>query len=120
METLRRLVLQLSARALSRRWVGPPTRPNRLCFTLDRLYPEILHETIAATQIAAPSARVTTRNHLTDSGVVVNCYAGHWGEAFPQYGPGGKHNGPIVLADWQRAIVDPHQQQFIRGLIHSD
>jgi hypothetical protein len=101
-------------------WVGPSKRPNRLCFTLDKLYPEILRETIAATQTAAPNAQVTTRNHLTDSGIVVNCYASHWGEAFPQYEPGRKHSRPIVLADWQRAIVDAHPEQFLRGLIHSD
>ena len=28
--------------------------------------------------------------------------------------------GPIVLADWQRAIVDRQPQAFLRGLIHSD
>jgi hypothetical protein len=25
-----------------------------------------------------------------------------------------------MLADWQRAIVDAHPEQFLRGLIHSD
>ena len=29
-------------------------------------------------------------------------------------------NRRIVLADWQRAIVDAHPEQFVRGLIHSD
>jgi hypothetical protein len=64
-------------------WVGPPTRPNRLCFTLDRAYPEIIDETIAATQLAALFHRVTTRLHRRDRGLVINCYAPHWGEAFP-------------------------------------
>jgi hypothetical protein len=39
---------------------------------------------------------------------------------FPQYGPGRKHERPIVLAEWQQAIVVRHTEQFLRGLIHSD
>jgi hypothetical protein len=35
-------------------------------------------------------------------------------------GPGRKHKRPIVLAPWQRDIVERHTWQFIRGLIHSD
>jgi hypothetical protein len=27
---------------------------------------------------------------------------------------------PIVLADWQHAVVDRHPERFLRGLIHSD
>ena len=43
-----------------------------------------------------------------------------WPEAFPQHGPGRKHERPIVLEDWQQAIVDEHPWAFLRGLIHSD
>jgi hypothetical protein len=43
-----------------------------------------------------------------------------WLDAFPQHGPGRKHERPIVLESWQREIVDRHPQQFLRGLIHSD
>ena len=46
--------------------------------------------------------------------------APHWGDAFPQYGRGRKHARVIALADWQRAVVDRHPQQFLRGLVHSD
>jgi hypothetical protein len=101
-------------------WVGPARRPNRLCFTLHTAYPEIIEETIAATQLAAPHDRVTMRRRRTDDGVVVNCYTDHWDQAFPQYGAGRKHSRPIVLAEWQRAIVDRHPKPFLRGLIHSD
>ncbi|CAM5334623.1 MULTISPECIES: helix-turn-helix domain-containing protein [Streptomyces] len=44
----------------------------------------------------------------------------HWPCLFPQHGPGKKHERPIVLEAWQRAIVDAHPWEFIRGLIHSD
>ena len=44
----------------------------------------------------------------------------HWACMFPQHGPGRKHERPIVLADWQRRIVDRFPAPFVRGLIHSD
>ncbi|WP_231394738.1 hypothetical protein [Micromonospora sp. CNB394] len=44
----------------------------------------------------------------------------HWPCLFPQHGPGKKHKRPIVLADWQRAIVEAHPGDFLRGLFHSD
>ena len=43
-----------------------------------------------------------------------------WPEIFPQHGSGKKHMRPITLAGWQRALVDEHTREFIRGLIHSD
>jgi hypothetical protein len=43
-----------------------------------------------------------------------------WLDAFPQHGPGRKHERPIVLAQWQREIVGRHRGDFVRGLIHSD
>ena len=43
-----------------------------------------------------------------------------WPWILPQHGPGRKHNRPIILAPWQREIVDAHPRPFLRGLIHSD
>jgi hypothetical protein len=43
-----------------------------------------------------------------------------WPEAFPQHGPGRKHERRIELADWQREIVDRFPYEFVRGLLHSD
>ena len=39
---------------------------------------------------------------------------------FPQHGPGRKHERPIVLDTWQRAIVESDPGPFLRGLFHSD
>ncbi|ARQ71324.1 hypothetical protein [Streptomyces marincola] len=50
----------------------------------------------------------------------VKSYSGHWPCLFPQHGPGRKHERPIVLAPWQREIVDEHGWAFVRGLVHSD
>jgi len=44
----------------------------------------------------------------------------HWPCLLPQHGLGKKHERPIVLADWQRTIVEEHPWSLIRGLIHSD
>ena len=44
----------------------------------------------------------------------------HWPCLFPQHGPGRKHERPIVLEPWQRAIVDDHPGDLLRGLFHSD
>lgn len=43
-----------------------------------------------------------------------------WQDVFPHGGPGKKHERRIVLAPWQRSIVDRHPEELIRGLLHSD
>lgn len=52
--------------------------------------------------------------------LAVSCAWKHWPCLFPQHGPGRKHERPIVLQDWQRAIVEKHPGRFLRGLFHSD
>lgn len=52
--------------------------------------------------------------------VYVTCYWTHWPCLFPQHGPGRKHDRPIVLADWQRELVEQYPGRFRRGLFHSD
>lgn len=44
----------------------------------------------------------------------------HWPCLFPQHGAGRKHERDLVMADWQRAIVEEHPAPFLRGLFHSD
>lgn len=50
----------------------------------------------------------------------VSAYSEHWPCLFPQHGVGAKHKRSIVLADWQREIVDRVPAPLLRGLIHSD
>ncbi|MYV52541.1 helix-turn-helix domain-containing protein [Streptomyces sp. SID3212] len=65
-----------------------------------------------------PGARVYS---LRKEGcVMVTSYDRHWPRLFPQHGPGKKHERPIALVPWQRAVVDAHPWEFVRGLIHSD
>jgi hypothetical protein len=51
--------------------------------------------------------------------VVASC-AREWRDLFPQHGPGRKHLRPIILAPWQREVVESHPFNFLRGLIESD
>jgi hypothetical protein len=75
---------------------------------------------MAITLSLREEVNVRVRPRRTDHGVIVEAAYKHWPLVFPQHGPGRKHNRPIVLADWQRAIVDRRPQPFLRGLIHSD
>jgi hypothetical protein len=52
--------------------------------------------------------------------VIVTVSWKHWPCLIPQLGPGRKHERPIILEDWQRAIVESHPASFLRGLFHSD
>ncbi len=40
--------------------------------------------------------------------------------AFPQHGPGRKHNRKIELTDWQRVLTRRYPEALVRGLIQSD
>ncbi|MET3960331.1 hypothetical protein ABIE44_000265 [Marmoricola sp. OAE513] len=44
----------------------------------------------------------------------------HWPCLFPQHGPGRKHERTLTMTSWQRAIVEEHPADFLRGLFHSD
>jgi hypothetical protein len=88
--------------------------------TVDSRYREIVEEVVTACHLAARGSAVKVRPHKQDACLIVYSYAPHWIDAFPQAGPGRKHERSIGLADWQRDVVDRHPRQFVRGLIHSD
>ena len=95
-------------------------RAERLVITLDGMYPDIIDEAFAAVQLAVPHQRVSVLRVKGSRALVVQSYGQSWHRVFPQAGPGRKHERRIVLADWQREIVDLHPKPFLRGLIHSD
>ncbi len=93
----------------------------RLRVYLDRAYPQIVGECVAAISFLAPANEVYRRQVETSAHMdIPSAYSRHWPCLFPQHGPGMKHHRPIVLEDWQRAIVDEYPWRFLRGLIHSD
>jgi len=87
----------------------------RLSISLDRAYPRIVHEAVAAISIVMPASKVglirSNRDHLDQP----TAYSRHWPCLFPQHGPGLKHDRPIKLTDWQRAMVDQFPWRFLRG-----
>ena len=95
-------------------------RPRHLRLCLDALYPQLIAEAQKSLEQTFPPARA---------------YRYVWGEArreivqichpalltaFPQHGPGRKHERPIKLVDWQVDLTRANPAALIRGLIHSD
>jgi hypothetical protein len=95
-------------------------RSWQLVVSLDAAYEEIVEECHAAMLLTMPWRIPRLRTHATERCVRVASMAKAWPELFPQHGPGRKHERPIVLAPWQRDIVQRETWQFVRGLIHSD
>lgn len=95
-------------------------RPRKqLLIALDAGYPEVIDECWTAMTLTMPGCRVA-RYKMAGECVRVAGASTRWLEAFPQHGPGRKHERPIILEPWQREIVDAFPREFLRGLIHSD
>jgi hypothetical protein len=95
-------------------------RSWQLIVSLDAAYGQIVRDCRAAMILTLPSRVPHLRAHPSDRCVRVASMAKVWRELLPQHGPGRKHERPIVLAPWQRDIVERHPWPFVRGLIHSD
>jgi hypothetical protein len=95
-------------------------RSWQLVVSLDRNHRQVVEECRDAMVLTLPSRTPRLRVHPTDRCVRVASMSKAWRDLIPQHGPGRKHERPIVLARWQREIVDRHTWQFVRGLIHSD
>jgi hypothetical protein len=83
-------------------------------------YPGITGEVVRSVDTIRGSRAGIVRSRATSRMITVQSYWNHWPCVFPQHGPGRKHERPIVLAGWQRELVDRHPWPLIRGLIHSD
>jgi hypothetical protein len=95
-------------------------RSYQLRIVLDGIYAGIIEDCEAAIRSTLAPRAVYKRPARNSRAVIVEASSKLWPEIFPQHAPGRKHDRPIVLADWQRAIVDEHPERFLRGLIHSD
>jgi hypothetical protein len=85
---------------------------------LDAAYPGIVAEASVSITTTMPGTRI---HHVFRPGmIVVQSWSPDWLAAFPQHGPGKKHERRIELVDWQREITRAHPRELIRGLIHSD
>jgi hypothetical protein len=95
-----------------------PKNVYQLRVTCDLRYPEIIDEIASHMVIVRGVERVGFARR--EGCVDVNAYWKHWTCAFPQHGPGRKHERRIRLDPWQEAIVAAHPKPLVRGLIHSD
>jgi len=85
----------------------------------DAAYPGLVEDCWAAIVLTTFGAHVHSYRVPGQRCVRVACGWKRWSEVFPQHGPGRKHERSIVLADWQREIVDAEPWAFLRGLLHS-
>jgi hypothetical protein len=84
----------------------------------DARLPGIVDDVEAAILVLRPAGKVF---RVSAPGVVVvQAHWQHWICLFPQHGPGRKHERPVVLEGWQRALVEQQPAAFLRGLFHSD
>jgi hypothetical protein len=95
-------------------------RTVKLIITCDQRYRAIVEATRASMLATGLPRKVHVYSASKGACVRVVGSSKRWPEAFPQHGPGRKHERPIVLAGWQREIVDRFPREFLRGLLHSD
>ncbi|WP_245155880.1 transcriptional regulator [Nocardioides sp. 503] len=101
---------------------GHLSRGRRGIFNLhvfnDKRYEENNARILSLMAQVKPGGRPHVR-HVTGCLILTVSWK-HWPCLFPQHGPGLKHSRPIILEDWQRAVVEDHPAAFLRGLFHSD
>jgi hypothetical protein len=95
-------------------------RSFQLVVVCDAAYPMIIEDCSTAMMLTLLPRAVHCNPHAVHRCVRVVASSKRWPEAFPQHGPGRKHDRKIELAGWQREIVDRHPREFLRGLLHSD
>src|SRR3954451_15673597 len=109
LEAPRPLVVRVPARFyLGDGWVSSK---GQLVIVCDTLYPEIIEECSGAIVLTSLRRHVGIHPHREFRCVRVTCSWQGWFAAFPQHGPGRKHDRPIVLEPWQQAIVEAHPWQ---------
>ena len=91
---------------------------SRLILYLDESYRRIIEGAVQAIHDVFPGIPVCENQRPGCIAVAASHPA--WPHAFPQDGPGRKHDRPIELTDWQRDLCSKNPRSLIRGLIHSD
>lgn len=96
---------------------APRTTTLRMFF--DAAYPGLIADAVRDLKSIRPSARVHVFRRVPTQCVVVSSQWARWPDLFPQHGPGRKHERPITLSDWQRALTARHPKPLVRGLLNS-
>ena len=101
-------------------YISKSKRSFVLRVTLDSRYPSVVTE-VADAMLAVWPERMVSYIHRPGGGCVdVMMRSSHWPCAFPQHGPGRKHERPITLHSWQAHVVHTYPKPFLRALIHTD
>ena len=95
-------------------------RTFRLVITCDAAYPTLVDACRTSIEATGLPRRVREQPDGIRRCVRVVADSKRWPEAFPQHGPGRKHDRKIELVPWHREIVNRFPQEFLRGLLHSD
>ena len=95
------------------------SRSHTLDLACDAGYPAIISEAERAIRVVFGER---SRRWLPGDAECVHVRVTHRAlvSAFPQHGPGRKHERKIELVEWQRVLTRRYPEAFIRGLIHSD
>ncbi|HYI99227.1 MAG TPA: hypothetical protein VEX36_06055 [Thermoleophilaceae bacterium] len=91
-----------------------------LRITLDGAQPEVAREGHDSLSELFPDSRVAYHRNPARGKIDLQLSNVSLPYAFPQCGPGRKHDRPIALADWQLELSHAHPERLIRGLLHSD
>ncbi len=91
-----------------------------LRIALDLRYLRVIDGCWAAMVLTMPKHRPGFVRSSSGECVHVQACDKLWLHAFPQHGPGRKHERTIALEPWQQEIVTRYPGDFVRGLIHSD
>jgi hypothetical protein len=97
-----------------------PRGVYRIRVFLDRAYPLIVEECVAAISLTMPTSKTAVYQPSDEHMRVVSSFSKHWPCLLPQHGSGPKHLRTIRLERWQRQIADRYPNRLLRGLIHSD
>jgi Homeodomain-like domain len=95
-------------------------RSARICITLDYLYRDVVAEADRALTAVFPESKVVCRKRRSSRTIDLQLSDSSIPYAFPQCGPGKKHEREIRLEGWQEDLTRTSPKALIRGLIHSD
>ncbi|WP_415837765.1 hypothetical protein [Smaragdicoccus niigatensis] len=101
-------------------YVSKEARTWKLRVTLDTAYPGIIDECGAAMEAVFPGKHAHIWARTKANCVDVSTCSNAWPLLLPQHGPGRKHERQIVLEGWQERLLEGCNEEFVRGLIHSD
>ncbi len=88
--------------------------------TLDALYDELVGKARGALVTTFPGRHIGLYRHPVHRKVDLQVSHRSLGYAFPQHGPGKKHERKIELVPWQLELTRAYPERLILGLIHSD